>query len=275
MRLREYQTYLRWTCGRDIVNDGTLADWVDRLEARMDAPFARWLPLDRPASPSPWHAGVRLDQLDGRCGAGQNQQVRMRLIADENAAGIVHFDVQATMHPYTGRYVAACELRLRQSVFESPTQVLDWVKQLEAWVEEGDVLCAHIHDADDDAIQNTSSVGMLKLGYGIDVDAVDLPNNPGRETSRGELRYVVNWLSFFGAEMLDALHVPDDVWSTLAADGIAVRREDKGVWLQLSASPLDPDAPATRARQAQVRELLGIKAFADRQRRAFGYWQKK
>lgn len=275
MRLREYQTYLRWTCGRDVVNDGTLADWVDSLEARMGAPFAAWLPLDRPAVATPWHATVRHDQLDGRCGAGQNQQVRMRLIAPENEAGIVHLDVQATMHPYTGRYVAACELRLREATFEAPGAVDTWTAQLKQWVDQGAALCAHMHNADDDAIQNTSSVGMLKRGYGVEVDAVDLPNNPGRETSRGELRYVINWLTFFGQEMVDALQVSDEMLAAIGDAGVAVERTDAGLWLQLTDSPLEPDAAPTRARQGLVRELLGIKAFADRQRGAFGYWQKK
>lgn len=268
--MREYQVFLRGTYARDIVNDGTLVDWVDTLEAHMQQPFAQWLPLGRSPKPLSWNAMARLEELDGRIGQGLNQQVRMRLIAASNPAGIVHFDIQATMHPYTGRYVAACELRLENDALKEAGAVELWADQLQKWVASGGALSAHMHQADDDAIQNVSSPGVLRLGYGIDVDSIDLANNPGRETSRGEHRYVVNWLSFFGKEMMDELQ-----WPELNVEGLRTWKENDGLWWRLSDTPLEPDAPETRQRQMHVREQLGIQALADRKQRAFGFWQKK
>lgn len=270
MRMREYQVFLRWTCGRDIIDDATLVDWVDAIEAKMEQPFVQWMPLGTPGQPATWNAAARLDLLDGRIGQGSNQQLRMRLIAAPNPAQIDYFDIQATMHPYTGRYVTSCELRLKQTAFEDAATTAFWTERLQEWASQGAALSAHLHEADDDAIQNVSSAGVLKLGYGIDVESVDVANNPGRETSRGEYRYVVNWLSYFGEEMRNELRQPE-----IAVEGVTTWEADGGLWIRLSDSPQNPDAPATRERQAAVRDQLGLQALADRQRRAFGFWQKK
>lgn len=270
MRMREYQVFLRWTCAKDIIDDGTLVEWVDTLEAKMQQPFVQWMPLGQPGAPATWNAMSRLEQLDERMGQGTNQQLRMRLIAAPNPAQIDHFDVQATMHPYTGRYVSACEVRFKQEAFDDQDTVEFWVETLKTWAKEGHALSAHMHQADDDAIQNVSSVGVLKLGYGIEVESVDVASNPGRETSRGEHRYVVNWLSYFGPEMATELRHPE-----IDVPGVEYEAQGEGFWIRLSESPQNPDDPDIRARQGAVREQLGLQALAKRQQRAFGFWQKK
>lgn len=270
MSMREYQVFLKWTCSKDVVDNGTLVEWVDILEAKMGMAFARFKPLGSSGRVLDWNAQQRIDNLDGRIGAGLNQQVRIRLIADDNPAGIVYLNIQATLHPYTGRYVAAFELRIRSDVFEDPETVAYWASLMQRWAEEGGALSAQLHDADDDAIQNVSSAGLLKIGYGIEVDHVDVSKNPGRETSRGEYRYVVNWLSFYGHDMFEALGRP-----TIDVDGVRTWEQDGGLWVQLSDSPLHPDDKTVRERQRQVREQLAIEALAVRQQRSMGYWQRK
>lgn len=270
MRMREYQVFLRWTFSRDLVNDGTLVDWVDTLEEKMQQPFVQWLPFGRATQPLRWDANARLEQLDGRIGQGLNQELRMRLIAAPNPAGIVHLDVHANMHPYTGRYVVTCELRVENDRVQSAEEVEGWADILQRWAEQGEALSGHMHEADDDAIQNVGSPGVLKLGYGVEVESVDLASNPGRETSRGEHRYVVNWLTFYGKEMMDALG-----WPALEVEGLRTWRAHEGLWLRLSDAPLPADAPEARARQGAARTQLGLQALADRQQRSFGFWQKK
>jgi|GEM_PF-6567281 len=270
MSMREHQMFLKWTSGRDILDDGTLITWIDTLEDTMGQAFAQWRPLGRPGKPNPWTLQARLDQLDALVGGGTNQELRIRWIAAPNDAGIAYFNVQATLHPYTGRYVAACELRLETKVFEDSDAVEFWSNLLQQWAHQSEALSAQLHDADDDAIQNVSNAGVLRIGYGIDVDEVDVAKNPGRETSRGEYRYVVNWLSFYNADMRKALGHP-----TVDVPGVKTWEKDDGLWLQLSESPLHPENPTIRERQRLVREQLGIEKLAQKQQRSFGFWQKK
>lgn len=268
--MREHQVFLKWTCGRDVLDDGTLITWVDALEDAMEQAFSQWRALGRPGKPNPWNIQSRLDQLDALLGGGINQEFRVRLSAEPNAAGIDYINIQAGLHPYTGRYVTACELRLQSGQFSDAATVNLWAERLQQWAHEGAALSAQMHDADDDAIQNVSNAGVLRLGYGIDVESVDVSKNPGRESSRGEYRYVVNWLSFYGEDMLKALGNP-----TIDVEGVATWEKDGGLWVQLSDSPRKPDAPEVRQRQAAVREQLGIEKLAKRQQRSFGFWQKK
>lgn len=270
MSMREHQVFLKWTCGRDVLDDGTLITWVDALEDAMEQPFAQWKSLARPGKPAPWDLHARLEELDALVGGGINQELRIRWIAAPNEAGVEYFNVQATLHPYTGRYVTACELRLKQSVFEDDAAIDRWSNILQEWAHQGEALSAQLHDADDDAIQNVSNAGVLRLGYGIDVDEVDVSKNPGRETSRGEYRYVVNWLSFYSEDMCNALGKPN-----VDVDGVRTWTRDGGLWVQLSDRPLPPDDPTVRARQQHVREQLNIEALAKKQQRSFGFWQRK
>lgn len=268
--MREYQTFLKWTCGRDVLDDGTLITWVDALEDTMEQAFAEWKPLGRPGKSNPWNIQSRMDQLDSMVGGGINQEFRVRLTAGPNDAGIEYINIQATLHPYTGRYVTACELRLRSDVFADQAVVEQWAERLQQWAHEGAALSAQMHEADDDAMQNVSNAGVLRLGYGVDVEHVDVSKNPGRETSRGEYRYVVNWLSFYSEDMLKALGNP-----TVDVDGVKTWEKDGGLWVKLSDSPQNPDDPIVRERQRLVREQLGIEKLAKKQQRSFGFWQKK
>lgn len=268
--MREHQTFLKWTCGRDVLDDGTLITWIDALEDTMEQAFAKWQPLGRPGKPNEWNIQARMDHLDSLVGGGINQEFRVRLTAAPNDAGIEYINIQATLHPYTGRYVTACELRLRSDIFTAQAAVEQWSERLQQWAHEGAALSAQMHEADDDAIQNVSNAGVLRLGYGIDVENVDVSKNPGRETSRGEYRYVVNWLSFYSEDMLKALGHP-----AIEVEGVVTWEKDAGLWVKLSDSPQNPTDPTVRERQRLVREQLGIEKLAKKQQRSFGFWQKK
>lgn len=268
--MRERQTFLKWTCGRDVLDDGTLITWIDALEDEMEQAFAQWKFLGRPGKPNPWTIESRMDQLDALVGGGINQEFRVRLTAAPNDVGIEYINIQATLHPYTGRYVTACELRLRNDIFTEQAAVEQWSERLQQWAHEGAALSAQMHEADDDAIQNVSNAGVLRLGYGIDFENVDVSKNPGRETSRGEYRYVVNWLSFYSEDMLKALGNP-----TIEVNGVTTWEKDAGLWVKLSDSPQNPDDPIVRERQRLVRAQLGIEKLAKKQQRSFGFWQKK
>src|SRR5699024_11016243 len=78
MSMREHQVFLKWTCGRDILDDGTLITWNDTLEDAMHQAFATWRPLGKPGKPNPWTIEARLEHLDARVGAGLNQELRIR-----------------------------------------------------------------------------------------------------------------------------------------------------------------------------------------------------
>ena len=273
MRMREYQVFFRWMCGRDIVNDGSLVSLVDELESLMERPFARWRALGRPAQELDWTVGARLQTLDSTVGAGRNQELRMRLTAGENCAGVVSLEVQAQMHPYTGRYVTTVDLRVHRDVLVDDEVLGAWGERFAAWVEDGDAIWAHAHDADDDAIQNVFDPNLLRLGYGVELaEGTDLMQNPGREVSRGEFRYVVNWLTWFGPEMCAELRLRERDY---AIDGLSVLPLERGYWFSLAPSPLNPDDDEVRARQRALRELLEIPALAERTRRAFGFWQRR
>lgn len=272
MRMRENQVFFRWMAGRDIVDDATLADLIDDLEALMGAPFATWRVLGRPAQTLPWSAESRFELVDSRIGTGPNQELRFRLEAKENAAGIVSFEFQATMHPYTGRFVTTSDVRVKADRFVESTAVEAWRDRFQNWVQTADSIWAQAHDVDDDAMQNIFDANLLKFGYGVEVPAgADLSENPGREVSRGEFRYVVNWLTWFGPEMSKAMRVEE---RNLELVGLTVERLDSGVWLEIADTPLDL-SDAMRERQRWVRNQLEIPALADRTRRTFGFWQKK
>lgn len=273
MRMRENQVYFRWTAGRDVVDDGTIADLVDSLEMEMGVPFARWRLLGQPDEARAWDGSARHDVLDSRIGVGTNQQLRIRWTAPENPAGIVSLEVQANMHPYTGRYVTSIDLRVGAAVMSEATRRESWRARFVEWVHDMDALYGHAHDVDDDAIQNAFDPGLLLRGYGVVVEeGVDLADNPGREVSRGEFRYVVNWLSYFGAEMCETLNMAS---REFAIDGLGVNPVEGGIWFELGASPLDSDAPEQRARQRALRDGLELRALADRTRRTFGFWQRR
>lgn len=273
MRMREHQVFFRWMCGRDVVNDGTLADWLDEVEALIGAPFATWRQLGRPAQTLPWELPARFEQVDSRIGAGANQELRIRWEAAANPAGIASFEVQASMHPYTGRFVTRLDLRVQRDALSDPSALEAWVVRFERWVGNSAALWAHAHDADDDAMQNIFDPGLLKLGYGVEVEAgTDLSQNAGREVSRGEFRYAINWMTRFGAEMAQELRLDE---RELAVPGVEFRRDDEGLWLRLAPSPLNPDDESVRSRQRALRDLFEIPALADRTRRTFGFWQTR
>lgn len=269
MRMREYDVFFRWTCGRDVVNDGTITRLVEELESLRGEPFSTYQPLGVPSSPVAWTEVLREQKLAPLAGGGANQQVRFRLDDGEGKHPVHRLEVQASAHPYTGRYVTTIDVRVAADFLEE-SRIEEWVARFRRWLETSAAICGHAHDADDDAIQNIASPALLKRGYGVDVQDVDLADNPGRETTRGEHRLAVNWLTWFSAETLEQLPVQE-----LRVDSVEAVKQDDGLWIRLYELPQHPEAPEKRERQRQVRDELKLQEVADRRRRSFGFWQRK
>jgi hypothetical protein len=173
-------------------------------------------------------------------------------------------------HPYTGRYVVQYELLLDRERFEDDAFTERCVELFKDYASKWDPICGHMHDADDNSIQNTASASMLKLGFGVEVDEVNLAENPGREVSRGEFRFAVNWLSFFGEEMVARLerYMDDDPPEQ-------VEKFASGWFIRLYDSPFNPAGDDHRERQREIRKSLAMKEATAENARAFGFWQRK
>lgn len=296
MSLREDTFYIRLSTWRDLVDDATLVEIVERLHELCGRPFELLQDLGARALPRPLTAELMLDRLHSLVGGGLHQLVRLRLSSAQGTP-VRSLEINAGPHPYTGAFVTHLDLRVERA----------WMvrngasarKRLRKLFEELVALTlpyqAHAHDTDDNAMQNMASASLLKRGYGVEVDPErwSLDTNPGRELSRGAFRYCVNWLTLLGPGLVDHLGVDRVLASpdaevrelTLAWEGhgvarttLASRFEEEGVaprWLLLTlpGDPLDMDAlrPAQRA----VQEHLGLRELAADERRSFGYWQRR
>lgn len=320
MRLREDSVFLRWNAGRDVISDGTFLRWIATLEAIEGRPFASWRALDRSGPALELTPARRQELVVGLADGGTNPQHRFELTMDAPRR-VMRVSFTAGAHPYTGRYVVGVDLRLVGAAFgvsapaepagtdtgvasdtgvdpSADVSVEAWVARFRAWMLESAALCGHAHDTDDDAMQNIVSPALLRSGYGVDPETLPEDDRPGRELSRGEHRYAVNWLTWLGPEMASQLdvaalgersgaasgaavveHVPVDTSGPAAAahvaPGEAPAQLGPAVFIRLYDKPSSCAAAEARAVQRAVFDALGIAELARRQQRAFGFWQRK
>lgn len=269
MRLRTDQVFMRFSWAGNVLAQGGHHQLIDDAQRALNVRFSqiknvarrtdfRELTAERKAE---WLPDFMADE------AHPILNVSLRAEANEHPAQMTIF---AGPHPYTGRYVVQYELLMPREAFESASAHDTWVRLFRSYAERWGAICGHMHDADDNSIQNTASAGMLKLGFGVEVDEVNLAENPGREVSRGEFRFAINWLNYFGPEMVARLtRFMDDEPPEL------VEELGDGWFIRLADGPLSADADEVRQVQRFLRGSLAIQAATEENARAFGFWQRK
>lgn len=294
--LREDTVYLRLSTHHDLVDDATFLEILELLTEWNRRPFGQYTDLALRGRPREVTPELLLGELHSRVGGGLHQILRFRMTAED--APVASYEFMAGAHPYTGVFHTSLDIRVRgEWVRRNPEMGPRLLRR--RFVEMARLshpFQGHVHDTDDNAIQNVGDAGLLRRGFGVEVDGpIDLASNPGRELSRGALRYCVNWLTLFGPEMLE--RVTEEAVSTLPAGQVeqldidfSARRTpgqhvaermgqtfpDKPTrwWLlQLGPTPT-PFSPARGAQRA-AREHLRLAELAESERWPLGYWQKK
>lgn len=269
MRLRTDQVFMRFSWAGNVLAQGGHHELIEDAEQTLGVQFSyiknvarrtdfRELTDERRVE---WIPEFLADE------AHPILNVSLRAGQGENPIQLTLF---AGPHPYTGRYVVQYELLMPRKAFEEAGVSDEWVRLFRGYAERWDAICGHMHDADDNSIQNTVSAGMLKLGFGVEVDEVNLAENPGREISRGEFRFAINWLNYFGPEMVARM--------TRFMDGEppeSVEKLGDGWFIRLADTPLTAATEDVRQLQGTLRESLAIPAATEENARAFGFWQRK
>ncbi len=262
MRLKENALYLKLVTRGDAINSGLYLEAIKELETLAGAPFETFQDLKGTRLPSK-EIGAQL-HYDVFEGIGLHPTVRFSL---GGPALVRSVEFNAGLHPYSGVYVVNVDVRFdNESLSTRSAEVVDLAAR---WAERWAPLTLHVHDVDDDAIQNIDNPRLLELGYGIKA-STDLCDRPGREASRGQFRFTVNWISFFGGETLELLHAVDRTdWP------VPSRQLGKGRWFQLTDSSTDIGSTEFRELQGSLRTALDYDSLIDKDRRSFSYWKRK
>lgn len=297
MTLREETFYLRLSTYQDLIDDATHLELLERLQELNHGPFQHYQDVLARGRPKPVTGELLMERLHRMVGEGLHQVARFRLWS-QGAPVVRSFELNAHAHPYSGRFVTQVDIRLERSwLARNRRPALERTSRLfEELVQMTTPFQGHVHDTDDNSIQNIGQASLLRNGYGLEVqDDVELASNPGREISRGELRYCVNWLTALGPELIERLggagvvetapastvRALDVDWEarpvlrgTLADRDRDDRPEPRWLLLALDGDPLEPDG-AMRQAQGLVREHLGLARLAHAERYNLGYWQRK
>jgi hypothetical protein len=265
MRLAEHTLFVRLLTREDVATTGVLAAWCDELDV-WAAP--RWVGVldrvevrgeERPVG------GATRGAFDDVLGSACNLRYRRVLRAED---GFVRsLDLHASSHPYSGAHVTWLDLRLHRDAIPAGHDPLELDTWFTRTVTGLSPLWAHMHDRDDDAIQNCDSPSLLRLGFGVEVDTIDLASNPGREWNRGEVRLAANWRTWYADEVVDRLRPfahPEWLERGSALAG--------GKLWSLPGSAL---APTDRDAQRLLRDGLGLPEAAAKDRWTLGFWQRK
>ncbi len=246
--LRENTLFLKLSTHHDLVFDATHAMILELLHDWMGAPFESFQDLTARGKPRPVTGQLLLDALHRGVGQGIHQSLRFKLWR-ESGCPVRSFEFNAGAHPYTGAFCTQIDIRVEKSWVERNPQTAPRVlrKRLIDLARLTHPFQAHAHDTDDNTIQNVDNLRLLRRGFGLDLtEPVDLSNNPGRELSRGNLRYAVNWLTLFGPELLAqippevVLSAPAGVVTELDIDPDARKRPAEIVAERLAAQPAAP-----------------------------------
>lgn len=300
--LKEDTVYLRLTTYHDLVHDATHLMVLELLDEWNRAPFTHYQDLTMRGRPRPLDAQLLVEKLHAPTGRGIHQELRFKLWR-ETGGPVRSLEFNAGGHPYTGAYHTHLDIRVEKDWFVRNPEVAPRVftRHFKRLAQMTHPFQAHAHDTDDNSIQNIGNPALLRRGFGLDVEGpIDLAENPGRELSRGEFRYVVNWLTLFGPTLLSQLgpeiveSVPVGTLEALDIDAQARRRPAQIVaermgadpdtledgpprWLLLTLgdSPLGAEEAARRDAQRAARDHLGFRALAEKTRYMLGYWQRK
>lgn len=297
MKLRENSLYMRFSTHHDVVDDATHVELLERLQEWNGRPFALYQNLGDKGRPRELTAQLLLDELHSRVGEGLHGKLRFR-VWSETGTPIRSFEFNAGAHPYSGRFVTMVDIRYEREWMERNRKISpdNFVERFEEVASLLHPFQGHAHDTDDNSIQNIGSASLLRRGYGLEVtEPIDLASNPGREVSRAGHRYVVNWLTLFGPEMVEhlgpqrfedlpgelrELDIDPNARKTLGeqvAEEMGDHREKTGKWLllRLAHDPLSFDDPEIRGKQKTIKERLQLEKIAADERWPWGYWQSK
>lgn len=263
MRLRENAVYIRLATTHDLHDDGSCATIVRDVEGALGHRFATWRDLAAVRAPAIDFDIVRAEEIDALSGGGLFRRLRFRLESQSGDS----LEWNAGTHPYSGVYVTQIDARLRYDSLEDDASArLDTLAR--RWIAITRPLWAHVHDVDDNAIQNASSETMLRLGFGVDPATLG-DDRPGREVSRGEFRYAVNWRTFVSAALIERIEAFADASLLGAHESVG-----DGVLFSLPGHPRDAGRDDVRAEQRRLLAGLGFEAVAERDRWTQGYWQR-
>lgn len=267
--MREHSIFFKLLTRTDLLASGKLIELLDEFETFAGQRFDTF--QDTSAR------GTRPELLDeDRRQVVELMRVGMHLTCRfelKASNGSSRCSVNAGLHPYTGVYVVQLEARIDSGRFQDSVTCDAALEMIKRWIEVANPISVHAHDADDNSIQNSDSVGMLKLGYGVEVESVNLSSNPGRELSRGHFRMAANWLTWLGPEFLAIL--PGTATSSLDVPIAEDCWWCDGRLFRLYGSPLDASLLQNREIQARVKNSLGFVDAAAEQQRSLGYWQRK
>lgn len=298
--LREDTIYLKFSTYHGLMHDATFLEVLELLHTWARRPFAWLQEVEHRGRPRPLTPDLMMSALHRRVGQGIHQAARLKLW-NEPGCPVRSCEILAGGHPYSGAFHTQLEIRLERAwAQQQPQRAAQVIKR--RFIDLARLLHpfqGHAHDTDDNSIQNIDKPGLLRRGFGLEdvPDTIDLAANPGRELSRREYRYVVNWLTLVGPGLLDHLG-PQVVQSApatsverldidpdarqLPAEEVARRMGEapaplrKEWWLlQVGETPLEAAQPQVRQVQADVRQHLGLAALADKERWEMGYWQRK
>ena len=298
--LREDTLYLKLATTHDLVHDASHVMLLDLLHDWNRGPFESFQDLALRGRPKQVTAELLMEKLHAHVGS-VHQPTRFKFWR-ASGSPVRAFEFHAGAHPYTGIFHTQIDLRVEKSwVARNPDTAPRVLRR--RFIEIARLIHpfqGHVHDTDDNSTQNIDNPGLLRRGFGIETEGpIALEDNPGRELSRGQFRYCVNWLTLFGPELLGNI-APDLVAASPAAsvepldidpgarkrpaELVAERMGDEPAealrtapqqWLLLCLGGSPLDAEAQRHTQRAVREHLGFKALAKDQRTMLGYWQKK
>jgi hypothetical protein len=298
--LREDTVYLKFSTTHDLLHDATAVMLLERLHDWNRQPFEFFQDIGVRGRPKPVTAALILEKLHGPVGEGVHQPMRFKLWR-EKGSPVRSFELIAGAHPYTGTFQTQIDLRIERSWvarngITAPRVLESQFRAIAALIHP---FQGHAHDTDDNSIQNIDNPRLIKRGFGIDVEGpIDLADNPGRELSRGEHRYAVNWLTLFGPGLLSKFppelveSAPAETIGALAIDPTSrlrpaekaaqnmgtepiALRQDPQQWIMIRLGPSPLPAESLRESQRAVRDHLGLRKMAHDERYMLGYWQKK
>jgi len=299
--LKEDSIYLKLSTTHDLVYDATHVLLLDQLDDWNTGAFETFQDLAISSRPRPLTLDLLMEKLHSPVGVNIHQPLRFKMWRGRGTP-VRSLEFHAGAHPYTGIFHTQVDIRIERDWVarnpEAAPRILERrFKDLARLIHP---FQGHVHDTDDNSIQNIGNPRLIKRGFDVDVQGpIALEDNPGRELSRGEFRYCVNWLTLFGPEMLKNLGqervetAPAARVEELDIDPVARKRPAEVVaermsgtcatelrdapqrWhlLSLGGSPLQTSK--FRPIQRAVREHLGLKKLAKDQRYMLGYWQKK
>ena len=206
MSLRDSSVYIRLSSYQDWVHGAEIVELLSQLDEWNQGPFELFCDELRRGRPKAVTGPLLLDAVHSLVGGGLHQIVRFRL-SKSKGRPVRSVTFAAGAHPYSGVFVSQLDVRVERDWVERNGEAAarKLERTLRTWVPLLRPFQAHVHDTDDNSVQNIGSTGLLERGYGVKVDSVDLASNPGRERVLGEKRFCVNWLTLLGPALIDAL----------------------------------------------------------------------